>query len=152
DFRDVVEERVTRPAGLPRVLGLAPSDQENIAEIVTVGEPATPEEIKAAFGVAELPVTEVTPDAILNFNRPAAREVGVPGGGGVMRPCALALSSQALLHDDGNIWKPDVRIDVTTNVRNHPPERWSGTPANRSLGLILAGDDGNSHIRGLGRT
>jgi CubicO group peptidase (beta-lactamase class C family) len=27
-----------------------------------------------------------------------------------------------------------------------------GVPANRSLGLIVAGDDGRSHIRGLGRT
>ena len=27
-----------------------------------------------------------------------------------------------------------------------------GVPANRSLGLILAGDDGRSHLRGLGRT
>jgi CubicO group peptidase (beta-lactamase class C family) len=26
------------------------------------------------------------------------------------------------------------------------------TPANRSLGLILAGDDNRAHIRGLGRT
>jgi CubicO group peptidase (beta-lactamase class C family) len=152
DFRDVVEDRVTGPAGLPRVLGLAPSDQDDIAEIVTVGEPATPEEIKAAFGVDQLPATEVTPDAILNFNRPEAREVGVPGGGGVMRACDLALYYQALLHDEGDIWKPDVLNDVTTNVRNRIPERWSGIPANRSLGLILAGDDGYSHIRGLGRT
>jgi len=152
DFRDVVEDRVTRPAGLPRVLGLDPSDQKNIAEIVTVGEPATPEEMKAAFGVDQLPATEVTPDAILRFNRTEVREVGVPGGGGVMRACDLALYYQALLHDEGDIWKPDVLADVTTVVRNRTPERWSGIPANRSLGLILAGDDGYSHIRGLGRT
>ena len=59
---------------------------------------------------------------------------------------------QVLLHDEGEIWKPDVLADVTTNVRNRTPERWSGIPANRSLGLILAGDDGYSHIRGMGRT
>ena len=152
DFRDVVEDRVTRPAGLPRVLGLDPSDQKDIAEIVTVGEPATPEEMKAAFGVDQLPATEVTPDAILRFNRTEVREVGVPGGGGVMRACDLALYYQALLHDEGDIWKPDVLADVTTVVRNRTPERWSGIPANRSLGLILAGDDGYSHIRGMGRT
>jgi CubicO group peptidase (beta-lactamase class C family) len=152
DFRDVVEERVTGPAGLPRVLGIDPSQQGDIADIVTVGEPASPEEIKAAFGVDDLPVTEVTPEAILAFNRPASREVGVPGGGAVMRARDLALFYQVLLHDQGDIWKPDVLTDATTVVRNRLPERWSGVPANRSLGLILAGDDGYSHIRGLGRT
>jgi len=119
---------------------------------VTVGEPASAEEIKAAFGVDELPVTEVTPEAILAFNRPASREVGVPGGGAVMRARDLAMYYQVLLHDEGDIWKPDLLTDVTTVVRNRVPERWSGIPANRSLGLILAGDDGFSHIRGLGRT
>jgi len=152
DFRDVVEERVTGPAGLPRVLGIDPSQQGDIATIVTVGEPASAEEIKAAFGVDELPVTEVTPEAILAFNRPASREVGVPGGGAVMRARDLAMYYQVLLHDEGDIWKPDLLTDVTTVVRNRVPERWSGIPANRSLGLILAGDDGFSHIRGLGRT
>ena len=152
DFRDVVEERVTGPAGLPRVLGIDPSQQGDIATIVTVGEPASAEEIKAAFGVDELPVTEVTPEAILAFNRPASREVGVPGGGAVMRARDLAMYYQVLLHDEGDIWKPDMLTDVTTVVRNRVPERWSGIPANRSLGLILAGDDGFSHIRGLGRT
>ena len=152
DFRDVVEDRVTGPAGLPRVLGIPPDEQGDIAEIVTVGEPASPEEIKAAFGVDSLPVTEVTPEIILRFNEPSAREVGVPGGGAVMRACDLAMYYQALLHDEGRIWKPDVLADVTGNVRNRLPERWTGIPANRSLGLILAGDDGYSQVRGLGRT
>jgi CubicO group peptidase (beta-lactamase class C family) len=152
DFRDVVEDRVTSPAGLPRVLGIPTDEQSDIAEIVTVGEPASPEEIKATFGVDSLPVTEVTPEIILRFNEPAAREVGVPGGGAVMRACDLAMYYQALLHDEGRIWKPDVLADVTGTVRNRLPDRWSGIPANRSLGLILAGDDGYSHLRGLGRT
>jgi CubicO group peptidase (beta-lactamase class C family) len=152
DFRDVVEDRVTTPAGLPRVLGIDASQQDNIADIVTVGEPASAEEIKQAFGVDELPVTEVTPEVILAFNKTEAREVGVPGGGAVMRACDLAMYYQALLHDQGDIWKPEVLADVTSVVRNRTPERWSGVPANRSLGLILAGDDGYSHIRGLGRT
>jgi CubicO group peptidase (beta-lactamase class C family) len=153
DFRDVVEERITTPAGLPRVLGLPEgAAQDGIATLVTVGDPATAEEIQEAFGVPSLPVTEVTPDALLAFNDPAAKAVGVPGGGACMRACDLALYYQAILHDDGTIWKPDVLHDATTNVRNHLPERWTGVPANRSLGLILAGDDGKSNLRGLGRT
>jgi CubicO group peptidase (beta-lactamase class C family) len=152
DFRDVVEQRVTGPAGLPRVLGLPETDQDDIATLVEVGEPASPEEIRAAFGVDELPATEVTPEALLRFNQPAVRTVGVPGGGAVMRACDLALYYQALLHNPGKMFDPDVLADATGYVRNHLPERWTGIPANRSLGLILAGDDGFSHVRGLGRT
>ena len=56
--------------GLPRVLGIAEDEQDNVASSVPVGELATPEEIKAAFGIGELPVTEVTRDALLAFNSP----------------------------------------------------------------------------------
>ena len=76
----------------------------------------------------------------------------MPGGGGLMRAADLALFYQALLHNPGGVWKPDVLADVTTNVRNRLPDPLTNTPANRSLGLILAGDDGRSHIRGMGRT
>jgi len=150
DFRDVVEERVTARHGLPRVLGV--TDDVPIAELVSVGEPATTAEIKAAFGVDELPLTEVTPDALLAFNESANRAVGVPGGGGVMRARDLALFYQALLHNPRGVWKPDVLADATGNVRNRVPERCTGVPANRSLGLVLAGDDGYSNVRGMGRT
>ena len=40
---------------------------------------------------------------------------------------------------------------MTTNVRNSFPD-YMGTPANRTLGLVVAGDDGRSAIRGMGRT
>ena len=153
DYRDVVQERVTDPAGLPRLLGLEPGPaQEGIATVVSVGEPATAEEIKATFGVDSLPVTEVTPEALLAFNHPDVRAVGVPGGGAATRASDLALFYQALLHNPGETWKPDVLADATGRVRNRLPERWTGVPANRSLGLLLAGDDGFSNVRGLGRT
>ena len=44
----------------------------------------------------ELPVTEVTDDALLSFNRPDVRAVGVPGGGGVATAATVALFYQAL--------------------------------------------------------
>ena len=50
------------------------------------------------------------------------------------------------------MWRPDVLHDVTTNVRNHLPDRLTGVPANRTLGLLQAGDDGYSNMRGMGRT
>jgi CubicO group peptidase (beta-lactamase class C family) len=151
DYRDELERRVTTPLGLPRVLGLAPEQQDGIATLVTVGELATPEEIQAVFGVPELPLTEVTPDALLAFNDPVAKEVGVPGGGGCMRAVDLALFHQALLRNPGELWEPEVLADATGNVRNHLPD-WTGTPANRTIGLVVAGDDGLSHLRGFGRT
>jgi CubicO group peptidase (beta-lactamase class C family) len=149
DFRDVVHERVTGPAGLQRVLG----DTGHVAaELRVVGEPATPDELEAAFGVRELPVGEVTMDLLMVLGSPEAQQIGVPGGGGVMRAADLALYYQAVLHNPGQMWRPDVLHDVTTNVRNHLPERTTGLPANRTLGLVQAGDDGKSHLRGMGRT
>jgi CubicO group peptidase (beta-lactamase class C family) len=150
DFRDEVERRVTEPAGLPRIVGIPQSDQEGIEDLVLVGEPATPDELEAAFGVRELPASEVNDDAILRFNGPDVREVGVPGGGGVSRARDLAMFYQELLHNTAGIWPDEDLADWTGRVRNSLPDPM-GVPANRSLGLILAGDDGKSNIRGLGR-
>jgi CubicO group peptidase (beta-lactamase class C family) len=151
-YRDQLEQRVTGPLGLGRILGLRPDQQDDIAELVPVGDLATPEEIKAAFGVSQLLVGEVTTDAMLAFNDPAVREVGVPGGGGYCRADQLALFYQELLHNKAGLWPDDLLADATGNVRNRLPDPLTKTPANRSLGLILAGDDGRSHMRGMGRT
>jgi CubicO group peptidase (beta-lactamase class C family) len=149
DFRDVVQARVSDPAGLPRVVGDVPWQA---AELQLVGEPATPDELEAVFGVRQLEVGEVTLDALLSFNDPAVQRVGVPGGGGVMRACDLAMYYQAILHNPGEMWRPEVIEDVRSNVRNHLPDVMTGVPANRTLGLIQAGGDGKSHWRGFGHT
>jgi CubicO group peptidase (beta-lactamase class C family) len=152
DYRDELHLRVTEPIGLPRILGLKPEEQEGIATLVEVGEPATEAELMAAFGVPKLLVGEVTNEAMLRFNEPDAREVGVPGGGGVARAQDLALFYQELLHNTHGLWPDELLADVTGRVRNSMPDPLTKTPANRSLGLILAGDDGRSHFRGMGRT
>jgi CubicO group peptidase (beta-lactamase class C family) len=149
DFRDVVHERVTTPAGLAPMLGKA---APQAAELIVVGEPATPDELEAVFGMRELPVGEVTTELLMSFNDPAAQQVGVPGGGGIMRAADLAMFYQAVLHNPGEMWRPDVLADAVGNVRNHLPERTTGVPANRTLGLLQAGDDGKSNLRGMGRT
>jgi CubicO group peptidase (beta-lactamase class C family) len=151
DYRDVVEERVTGPADLPRIVGLPQDQQDNIADLVLVGEPATPDELEAVFGVRELPATEVTDELVMRFNDPVVREVGVPGGGGFARARDLALFYQQLLHNSAGIWDDEILADATGNVRNNLPDPM-GVPANRGLGVILAGDDGKANIRGLGRT
>jgi len=149
DFRDVVTTRITDPAGLPRVLGDVGGPA---AELVLVGENATPDELEAVFGVREIDVGEVTDDALVGFNDPAVQRVGIPGGGGVMRARDLAMYYQAVLHNPGQMWKPDVIDDVRSNVRNNLPDVMTGVPANRTLGLIQAGDDGRAHLRGMGHT
>jgi CubicO group peptidase (beta-lactamase class C family) len=149
DYRDVVEARVTTPAGLPRVLG---GVSHPAAELIVVGEPATADELEAAFGVREIDVGEVTTVALVGFNDPAVQRVGVPGGGGVMRAADLALYYQAVLRNPGEMWRPEVIADVRTNVRNRLADRVTGLPANRTLGLVQAGGDGLSHMRGMGRT
>jgi CubicO group peptidase (beta-lactamase class C family) len=149
DYRDVIQDRVSTPAGLPRVLG---DVAFSAAELTVVGEQASPDELEAAFGVRELPLTEVTTDALMGFNDLSAQRVGMPGGGGVMRAADLALYYQAVMHNPSGMWNADVLHDVTTNVRNHFPDVMTGVAANRTLGLVQAGSDGKSNFRGMGRT
>jgi CubicO group peptidase (beta-lactamase class C family) len=153
DYRDFIHERVTSVLGLPRVVGIPFDEQDGIAELELCGEAASAEELEAIFGVPELPVTEVTDDALLSFNRPDVRAVGVPGGGGVASAATLALFYQALLHNHDGLWDPDVLADATGRVRNTFPDLLAlGAPANRALGVVVAGDDGNANRRGFGHT
>jgi len=149
DFRDVVEERVTTPAGLPKVLGPTPWPN---AKLVGVGAPATSEEIQAVFGIPELPATEVTIEALTAFDTPGVQDVGVPGGGGVMRACDLAMYYQAVLRNPGGMWRDDVIDDARNNVRNTFADPLTGVSANRTLGLVRAAADGKDNFRGFGRT
>ena len=71
----------------------------------------------------------------------------MPGGGGFARAADLALFYQELLHNPNGIWKPELLADVTGVVRSRLPDP-DGVPANRALGLMLAGDDGYANIRG----
>jgi CubicO group peptidase (beta-lactamase class C family) len=154
DYRAFIHERIAVPLGLPGLrLGLPLEEQDGIATLGNVGEPATPDELEAVFGIRELPLTEVTDHALLEFNSPDARRAGVPGGGGVTRAAELALFYQALLANPDNLWDPGVLADATANVRNRFPDPWVRAPANRTLGLVVAGDDGNAHMRmNFGRT
>ena len=69
-----------------------------------------------------------------------------------MRASDLAMYYQAVLHNPGEMWRPDVIDDARSNVRNRLPDVLTGVPANRTLGLVQAGDDGKANWRGLGRT
>ncbi|MFN8052374.1 MAG: serine hydrolase domain-containing protein [Acidimicrobiales bacterium] len=151
DYRASVRERVLEPLGLTRLaLGVAPEDQGDIAPLVATGEGPSPEELTTVFGVPSYDLGEVTPEALLMFNDPDVRAVGVPGGGGVSTATDLALLYQAFLHNPGDVFDAAVLADGTGHIRCTLPDPILRTPANRTLGLIAAGDDGTSAYRGMG--
>ena len=122
DFREVVERRVTEPLGLPHLLGIPENEQGDIV----------------------LPVDSVGfQDPARFLANPAALASGVPGRcGGVMTAADLTLFYQGLLSNPGRLWAPGVLADVTSNVRCTFEDPLMKVPANRTLGLVLAGDDG----------
>ena len=157
DWRRFLEQRLLDPLGLSRLrFGVAPEDQSDILDVVTVGEAPTPEELQALTGIAGLNLAdfqgEVTDEALIGFNRPEIRAVGVPGGGVVTTAGDLALWYQALLHDPEGLWDADTLADATGHVRCTFADPMTSAPANRTIGVIVRGDDDLIHLRGMGRT
>ena len=124
-FCDFIEQRVTEPLGLPRLLGFAAGQQGDIAGLTN------PDGTR---------VENVDPGPIPDADRLAMIEVGAPGGGGVMTAASLALFYQGLLHNPDALWKPDVLADATTNIRNSFLEPTYNLPANRTIGCLVIGN------------
>ena len=133
DFRDYIEERVCAPNGLPRLLGLFEEEQDDIAAGVPLG---------TAPADSPIPVVD-----IMILNRPDVRAAGVPGGGAIMTAATMASFYQALLRDPNRVWDAAVLRDAKTNVRCSLPDPLMHVAANRSIGLVLAGDDGLHQFR-----
>lgn len=154
DPRAVVAERILEPLGLRSFsVGAPPEDQDGIAPLQIVGEPATYEELAEVFGDFDPTLlNEVSPTVLMAFNEPSVRAVGVPGGGGIGTAADLALYYQALLHDRAQLWDPGVLADATGHIRCTLPNPMTGVASNRTLGLIVAGDDGLGAFRGMGPT
>ena len=157
DFRTALHRRVIEPLGLPGfALGVAEGDQGDVNGLALVGELPSPEEVEEVTGIAGLDLSvlvgEVTDEALIMLGRPENLAVGVPGGGGVATAADVVLFYQALLHDDRGLWDPEVLADATGRVRNRMPDPWLGVPANRALGVVVAGDDGLASRRGMGHT
>ncbi len=154
DFREAVRQRVLAPLGLARMrLGVPTAEQADLARVALVAEPPTGAEWEAALGIEGWSPGEVTDEALAAFGRPEIVEVGVPGGGAVSDAADLALFYQALLRNPGNLWDPALLADATGRVRNTFPDlQAGGVPANRALGVIVAGADGLAARRGFGHT
>jgi CubicO group peptidase (beta-lactamase class C family) len=147
EYRQYVRERILDPMGLDQMyVGLPENLNDRVAEVLHVVPPTPP---PGGWG-------EVTPDAILNFNKPEVRAVGVPGGGGIARAADLALFYQPLINGGEaatgkRIMKAET-IEFATTVRTKDFHRdlINNIPVNRALTVVVAGDDGNKHLRGFG--
>lgn len=147
EWRTYLRQRILDPMGLDNLhVGLPAELNARVADVLHVVPPEPP---PGGWG-------EVTPDAILNFNKPEVRAVGVPGGGGIARAADLALFYQPLVNGGeaatGNrILKPET-IAYATTVRTKEFHRdpLQDIPVNRALTVVVAGDDGNKHLRGFG--
>lgn len=149
DYRSYIRERITAPMGLDELfVGLPEAHEHRVADVRYVGEAVEP---PGGWG-------EVTPEAILRLNEPRARRAGVPGAGGFAGAAELALFYQPLINggetfDGKRVLKPET-IEFATTVRTTERHRMAEVdiPVNRALSVSVAGDDGNAHIRGMGRT
>lgn len=139
DFREFVRTRIAEPLGLPDLrMGLPRALHGRLADLVHVGRERTPEEF-AAVGLPVPPASEVTEEAIGGFNDARVREVGVPGGGATATAADLALFYQALLAGGAGVWQPETIAEVR-RIRNPGfVDPVMGKPANRGLGVVVAG-------------
>jgi CubicO group peptidase (beta-lactamase class C family) len=149
DYRDFIRANITAPMQLGELfIGVSPEQDHRVADVCYTTPPVEP---PGGWG-------DVTPEAILGFNNPKLRQVGLPGGGGVASAAELALFYQPLLNrgetTEGRcILKPET-IEFATRVRTQEHHRdliWN-IPINRALSVVVAGNDGKSHMRGFGKT
>jgi CubicO group peptidase (beta-lactamase class C family) len=113
----------------------------------------TPQEYKD-LGMRVPPETEVTESAILSFNTPEVRAVGVPGGGAFATASAMTLFYQALLHggnSHASPWSMQTLLDARRVRSGDFTDLLFKKPANRALGLIISGDK-SRNFRGFGKT
>ncbi|MGO8877726.1 MAG: serine hydrolase domain-containing protein [Acidimicrobiales bacterium] len=157
DFRRFVYERVLDPLGLRRLrLGVPPGEQDDINDLEVRGEPPSNAELEAVLGIPGITLEalqgEVTEAALVAFNRPELRAMGVPGGGGISTAADLALYYQALLHNPAGMWDPAVLAAGTREVHGVLPDPVYRVSSNRALGTVIAGEGQGAAMRGFGHT
>jgi len=154
DFTEFARTEIAEPLGLKDLyVGLPGPENPRVTELMHCGDPMTSADYER-LGIPEPPGTEVTEEAILSFNRPEVRAVGVPGGGGIMSAAELALFYQGLIHggsvDGRRIWREST-LEMARTVRSGDlRDPMSGVPVNRGLGIVIAGDE-YRNFRGFAR-
>jgi len=158
DFREFIRSNIMLPLNLPEfIVGLPLAQAQTLGARVLPCEHAGEALTSADYtrlGIPEPPVTEVTEEAVLAFNRDDVRSVGVPGGGGICGAGELAMFYQALLHGglgDTTLWQPAMLQQARTVHSGELRDPIFNKLANRGLGVILAGDSDRSY-RGFGKT
>ncbi|TNF79061.1 MAG: class A beta-lactamase-related serine hydrolase [Gammaproteobacteria bacterium] len=153
-FQQFIRERIARPLGLTDLYVGLPADQnERVVPCSHAGSALTDADYDS-MGIPKPPVTEVTEEAILSFNDPDIRAVGVPGGGGITNAAELALYYQALLSGGGNgqqIWSAQTLADARRVRTGDMTDPLFGKPVSRGLGIVIAGDETRNY-RGFGHT
>jgi CubicO group peptidase (beta-lactamase class C family) len=155
DFRVFIRDRIATPLGLEDLnVGLAQAKHSRVADLVLAGEPPDAEELMR-MGLPDIGQGAVPEHGLLGINQPAIREVGIPGGGGLMTAGDLALFYQSLLgHLDGSrdlgIWRRDTLAEALRVRSGDLADPMLGVRVNRGLGVVVAGDDGRGVYRGFG--
>ena len=153
-FQQFIRERIVEPLSLPDLYVGLPADENcRVVPASHVGKRLIDAEYEA-MGMPKPPETEVTEEAILSFNDPAIRAVGVPGGGGYTNAASLALFYQALLQGGRNgqrIWRDGILAEARRVRTGDLLDPLFGKPVSRGLGIVIAGDE-TRHYRGFGRT
>ncbi len=144
DFRDFVRARVTEPLGLKNYfLSLPESEQHRVADVAVFGDEADAEALRGA-GLA-IPRDILAGASLLEFNAPEIRAIGTPSGGGITNAADLALFYQGLLHGRASggdeIWNPETLREGLRVRTGDLIDPMTKRAANRSLGLVIAGDE-----------
>lgn len=151
-YRDFLRTRMLDPLGLRNVfVGLPDAENQRVLPVEHCGSPMTDED-RNEVGIVSFPETEVTEAALLAFNRPDVRALGMPGAGGFTNAHDLALFYQALLHGglEGTVLWTEKTLTCAREVRTDGlSETMFNKAANRGLGVIISGDE-NRTFRGFG--
>ena len=137
DHVSAIHDLVTAPLGLPPFLGI----DDTVHDVLDL--------VPVADGEASLDMGEATFETLLRFNDHDVRLLGVPGAGAFATAADVALLYQALLRNPGGLWDPEVLADGTGTIHVTDQDALRLAPANRTRGLMVAGDDGNAPRRGF---
>lgn len=150
-YQQYIQQHIIAPLGLRDLrLGVPQSEQGDIAALESVGEPPTASEVKKLFGQAfDWPVMD--DESLLMFGQPEVQALGIPGGGAVSTAADVALFYQALMQNPQGLWKQEVLADAVGTVRVDYEDPMTGAPANRGLGVVIAGSGKYLPYRGMGQ-